>query len=380
MIKNLSSYTLNTKANIVNRASDISDIVSGSSYVEVTNIELDDIATIMGKSDSKLDYLHDDASVNSWSAFGPVRRSCNYNTWIVERKTPAEIGNFAGYNHNAITPNIVQNGNVSVDMWEGQTRIRDFNVTVNMGEINWPAITGGYGVVYRVLNESNVIMGESATSDYRLHYTNPTGHNVTMNTVIEDVSIPGYSQSYNAWKVIAYARNGAKSVPLQWNYADLDVSLHFINMGGNPDQPSYGGDVYYNACSVTGSMSALSALWTDVSLYTRVKIEWNGLTLQGGMGDCSLGGECPGYTEAPEGNYNGCYRVAASIFDASDNRQEYIDDIYHGCIYDGSDPYPKSVLTDWDLGKLNYSDYVKVSIFLEDAPNPCGCQTCPSTN
>ena len=137
--KVLNTYGGFTAADIKNRASIPlqSNIIVNGSTVECSFLTTTQIKNVLGESVTGVGALSISPMVNKWSGFGPREWWNGGNSTITDRViAPYQMGNFAGYNHNAITPFIQPVSNIVLGS--------DYNavsysptIKVNLGEVNW---------------------------------------------------------------------------------------------------------------------------------------------------------------------------------------------------------------------------------------------------
>lgn len=150
MGKILNPYTLCSATSIINRSSDIGDEAEDSGNVDVTNITMTDIRNGMAGSSNSLYDLHSDNNVNRWSYFGPYAHSISQNEIVATLKSPARMGDFAGYDHNAFAPYIELDAGstTETDYWKGEPGCaNNAHIILNMhlAEIDFKALAGNSG-------------------------------------------------------------------------------------------------------------------------------------------------------------------------------------------------------------------------------------------
>ena len=130
------------------------------------NITISKIRAMVAESVNALGQLSTSSNVNQWSAFGPYDMSVDGNHDVsLAVNVPHAAGEFAGYNHNAITPgltvideygNPINDGDI-VETVPFEDRSRRFDITINLGELNYESFINSDD--YLILNIKEDVVG-----------------------------------------------------------------------------------------------------------------------------------------------------------------------------------------------------------------------------
>lgn len=153
MAKIINEYAGITATQIKNKASNIGNMSVVGSSVYVTDIKLTDIKNAIGGINTNLGSLCESPNVNIYSNFGPVSWYWGGSGAAYQRKTPYSMGDWAGYNHNALPPRITSGTN-SGNVYQGAGTIT-ITAVVNLGEINWKLFIYNCGSIRADLYVSN---------------------------------------------------------------------------------------------------------------------------------------------------------------------------------------------------------------------------------
>lgn len=132
------------------------DMVISGNNVDCSNISLNHVKNIIGAGNSNLYQLCRHDNVNVWSGFGPTIRSVNAQALVSSKPTIASLGDFAGYNHQAVTPGWLT-GVPSGDIWLpsiGGTP--QFDAAIRVGEVRWQEL-GIIGVVHAIYDGETLV-------------------------------------------------------------------------------------------------------------------------------------------------------------------------------------------------------------------------------
>lgn len=165
--KTISAYRGYTAAAIKARATvpDQADMTVSGTDVLCAKINTAKIRAALVAAINKVGALNTHANVNHWSWFGPTVRSIVSQELVNSDPTTGKnLGNFAGYNHAAPTPAIVEGGGAggskSYD-YEGTDLL--VRVRVDLGEIDWPSLSADITHAY-------VILSHGGTEYFTLEY------------------------------------------------------------------------------------------------------------------------------------------------------------------------------------------------------------------
>lgn len=145
--KQRNTYRAYTAAELKARSTvpNAGDISVGSGNITCKYITTVKIRTSLGESINHIDDLSKSNKVNKWSGFGPYTRSVSGTpnirgdgAWLQHNKPTAhfKFGNFAGYNHNALTPSYYNtNRTTTLIIQSGGTAI--FDCALTLGELKF---------------------------------------------------------------------------------------------------------------------------------------------------------------------------------------------------------------------------------------------------
>ncbi len=371
MTKSLLKYTKITPEDISTRSSDISDNSINGDYLDVDNVKLISTSNIIEDvSDAGLYELHNSLNVNEWSNFGPYDHVVSFDDWSFRLKPEASLGNFAGYNHNAIEPyaEILSTDPSTLDIWYGQHKLMDFNVRVHLGEINYPAITNGFGVRVR-LNDvptfASPLVTHTVSNDYSsgsLFVTSASGDDVYADSTIPNVSLTAVSDTAKSFWSFGQQFGTNGSLPLMGDSANpfsLPVNLHILDV-------SQGSPPSYCACTDKLELTVLEARWYEVGISPVEEylfINYDNCFQWGCSPDCSVAGHPEqGYTNS-DGYYVGTARISYTLYeyDRTVKDSSTILDTFE-LVGDESQSINAHINTGLTLGDVNYTDYIEVYI------------------
>ena len=150
--KTISAYRGYTAAAIKARA-DIpnqGDMTVSGSDVLCADVNTTKIRNAIGAAINTVGGLNQHANVNEWSGFGPTVRSIAAQVLVnSDGAAPHAEGEFAGYNHGAVTPGWKPNHPVTSDLWVDNGGDAEFLVDITVGEVKWHEVANGIvGVVF----------------------------------------------------------------------------------------------------------------------------------------------------------------------------------------------------------------------------------------
>jgi len=146
------------------------NIAVNASSISCKNLDTGAIPGVLGLSSYDLLALCKHANVNKWSEFKPGSLSINGSQEFEHsRPDPQDPGEFCGYNHSAPTPSIDEGGGA------GGSKSYDYEginilarVRMQMGEVNWPAISADITHLYCFLSYGG---SEHFTLEYEITST-----------------------------------------------------------------------------------------------------------------------------------------------------------------------------------------------------------------
>ena len=146
------------------------NIAVNASSISCKNLDTGAIPGVLGLSSYDLLALCKHANVNKWSQFKPGTLIIDGSQeFIHSRPDPQDPGEFCAYNHNAPTPTINEGGgpggSKSYD-YEGIALL--VRVQMQMGEVNWPAISADITHLYCFLSYGG---SEHFTLEYEITST-----------------------------------------------------------------------------------------------------------------------------------------------------------------------------------------------------------------
>lgn len=133
--KVIGAYGGFTATDILNRASNTSDMVVSGTNVNCSNITVTRVKTVLGESTTSVGGLCTSGNVNLWSGFGPTEWYLSGGNFLNRIKTPYSMGGFAGYAHQAAAP-YISSMPANLYIIEGQTELY-LPIAVLLGQIDW---------------------------------------------------------------------------------------------------------------------------------------------------------------------------------------------------------------------------------------------------
>jgi hypothetical protein len=129
MGKTLQPYRdYDASALIARSSSGISDMVVSGTNVEVTNIKISGVKSVLSESSNDLVSLCSSSKVNKYSEFSPYTRYISGGVFYNVLKSNYSLGDFGGYNHNALKAG-----------WQNQiANPISFGFNAAMGTVNVP--------------------------------------------------------------------------------------------------------------------------------------------------------------------------------------------------------------------------------------------------
>jgi hypothetical protein len=157
MGKIISKYRGYTATQIKSRA-DVpiqDDMVISGNNVDCKNVSISQVRDVLNAPITSLLALCAHPNVNPWSGFGPTVRSVANQQLINTPPSVGRLGDFAGYNHDAILPGW-RGAEPAGDLWVELGDTAEFNADVNVGEIRWSEI-GAIGVCHAIYYEDTLV-------------------------------------------------------------------------------------------------------------------------------------------------------------------------------------------------------------------------------
>jgi len=152
MSKVISAYESFTATAIKTKATipDQSDMTVNGTNVECSNISIAKVHNGIQSSCLHLYGLCTSPRVNKYSGFGPRYWYVSGGNLVSGIKTPYQLGDFAGYNHNA--PATGWMNKPATTMWSSPTMDVIFTADINVSEIKYSDITNCHGVALTIWN------------------------------------------------------------------------------------------------------------------------------------------------------------------------------------------------------------------------------------
>jgi hypothetical protein len=146
MAKRIDTYRAYT-TNEMKIRSDIpaqADISEQVGYINCSNIKLSEVKTLLSEANFSIYDCCNSANVNVWSNFAPVHRQVFGGTLSSDITIPYHLGDFAGYNHTAVTPGWITGGlaAASADIWINSGSTPSFVASVVVSEIDFTTVDG----------------------------------------------------------------------------------------------------------------------------------------------------------------------------------------------------------------------------------------------
>jgi hypothetical protein len=189
----LSAYRGFTAAAIKSRASvpNQADMTVVGTTVECANIDIVKIRNALGIS--ALDFVsqHQSADVNQWSGFGPTKRTISSQALVNSEEAPRGLYEFAGYNHNAVTPGWIGSA-PSGNIWVTPGGTAYITVDVNVGEVRYQEIAGGIVGITLAIYYGGSLMGWASRNFESSSVQNDvTGLSVALSTWVDGRTYTG---------------------------------------------------------------------------------------------------------------------------------------------------------------------------------------------
>ena len=164
------TYGLFSAANLKSRSSipAATDITVNTSSIDCVNIKVSDVKNVLSASTYSLYDLCRHTNVNRWSAWCPVVRTYSgsfpNNDIVNSVPTICRLGDFAGYNHNALTLGWQSGGQASAqeDIWIDSGNQATVSAPICIGEIDWVKEGAGW-VVMLIYGDAEGLVGWGKT-------------------------------------------------------------------------------------------------------------------------------------------------------------------------------------------------------------------------
>lgn len=207
MGKTLNRVSYITAATVISN-SDIGTLTdNGNGTIDAVNIRMSDVHTVLANASYNLSVLCVDPNINMWANYSPVNLATDAGLNLI-RVNPVDnyrLGDFAGYNHQAITP-ISQRDDITV--WSStQTGTTTISATVSVGEIDWnnrdvSLNAGGIENLAFILLEVND--NKSASTYSAVQQITSTSPTVSVPNVSYNTGGAGGSNTYSCALYFAY--------------------------------------------------------------------------------------------------------------------------------------------------------------------------------
>lgn len=131
---NLTSNAVKTNADIPANSADM--VILTGNQIECKNIRNSDIKAILNENTNALSALNKSNNINKFSNFKPGELSITAEAFTYKKDTsPYKMSDWAGYNHNASGPLIVDQ-NIEVEL-NSKTATTTRDITINVGEFDF---------------------------------------------------------------------------------------------------------------------------------------------------------------------------------------------------------------------------------------------------
>jgi len=141
------------------------NIALGTTYIDCTNISLAGVKSVLSGTTYSLYDLCRHANVNHWSAFGPTVRTVTgsgYDKVLVNSDpTVCKLGDFAGYNHGAVTPGWQSGGEAAAEAnnWVNAGTKATCTANIDLGEVDWNGDLAVLGIAMLLFDSGDAIVG-----------------------------------------------------------------------------------------------------------------------------------------------------------------------------------------------------------------------------
>ena len=363
MSRSLLQYVKNTPNDIKIRSSNIGTKIVNGNYLVVTDIDIGEIGNIVNIGNDNLSELHDDVSINQWSNFGPYEhRVVDHNSWGFDLKIDKDLGHFAGYNHNAVEP-YVEHTSIPPhrEVWVGQETSFTISVGVHLGEINYPSLTGGFGVRVDVREDSSTgtLLTSHSIPDYTVgnYFTNNGGGDVSDTFPLEDIPIVVNHDNPTIYLKGFQIGNG-NILPLKYDSFDLNITVRTVDIMSHGIDPT-------NICSVIGDVGEISTRFKNSGGEQNLFIQINTILADSINENCNGSDPNIGYTDS-QGRYTGPVRIDAKLFAENGTLKYNITGLSSFIMYGGENTdLGLDVDTQWEMySDFQGGEYVELTIYV----------------
>ena len=266
MAKVISKYSLFTATMIEARASDVGDSVVNGDNVEYTNITMTKLGNATANTSRSLKEIHDSSNVNEWSYFGAYTHSTDTYDIVNTLKSPAKMGNFAGYDHNAASPYIeVPEGEnpYVISIWEGEDLPDDVNIhpQVHLGQLDYKTMNNG-GTIKVSIMDGTTLIKSGEVSDYE---NDMTWSVINNRDIAGEVAVTGINAESKTYTLKAESIGSVFNCELDSIPWTLDIQYKTVTIAE---------DWVDSTCSDTGEFTNLSVvkgtsdfIWSFDSIY-----------------------------------------------------------------------------------------------------------------
>jgi len=277
----INSYSFKSSVSIPTNNNDV--VVVDAAHLDVSNIAVSDIKNFLGSSSTSVGGLCQMTNINQFARFRP------------DENPPFRLGDFAGYNHNALPPSsIVGMTTTTGKSYESSTGLFPFTVSLSvikgerapdLGETAWSAAVTKFTyngvIVWASINinssnyasaqfRANVGSEETATVNIKNYYTSGVASSTTGATLLV-----GYGDGHTYGKLIEDPNDNkdylvlltAISPTLYCNFSaglDWDGSKKWVSVGAiDPSGYNY---EYSEWTAINGSIANTFANYIAVNL------------------------------------------------------------------------------------------------------------------
>jgi len=152
MNKTINSYTVLgttfTAADIQSRSSHIGGEAVVGNDVAVTDIKISEVRSVLGESVNNLKGLNQSANINKYSNFSPFSIEAPFNSVVFNNTAPFNLGDFACYNKDAVTPSIgvvgvEEGGTILIHHCNSLPEYGLIETDIHLGEIDYEGLYNG---------------------------------------------------------------------------------------------------------------------------------------------------------------------------------------------------------------------------------------------
>lgn len=263
MAKSIYPYSVFTATDIYSRSSATGTMTNQSTYVDFTDITVSNVKTILSETSTSISDLCTSGNINVWSKFSPKTLLISSNQIATTVSAPYKLGDFAGYNHNAITPYV---SDYADTVYGTANQSVTYPLELAIGELDYTDI--GIYKVKATLKESSTTLGSSIVA------INEAGNTNNSSSVFVPIQID--------WTVPSgWISN--KTLTIELDYlnstdiykADYPVSAFTANFTYN-NPPQLVGEVL---AASEGGWDLANVTWTGATINTSGQYNMGGIQI-----------------------------------------------------------------------------------------------------